>query len=742
MLRKRQAAVAWIIGLILLAAGGAPAGAAIPDQINYQGVLRDAADQPLNGDFDMVFLFWSDAPFGDLIMVDQHLIARSNPVTVTNGVFNVRLGSGRIADGAGPGTYASLADVFRDYSIVFLEVSVGGETLSPRTRILSAAYALNAENLDGMDSSSFLDTSATPQTKLGGLLVNGSGAAVGIQAAGSTFGVIGLTHSASAVGYLALDSASGSVGVQGIGGLAGGAFSNGLSNAQAYVAGGTGINPNWGIEAQGSYDPAAGTGGGGYFTDSVYGSYAKVGHENYGIQGFGASMGGYFNRPGGAGVAHAGTYGYGLVGYGSYDYGGGGGYFQDLTYGSQTLVAFGGTGIHGYGQDIGGSFNDTTSGSYGNVGYDIYKIQGPGLVSFVQNHPHDSGKVVVYGAPEGPEAATYTRGTATLANGEARIALDPTFALVTNPDVGLTVHVTPRGRSAVVYAESVTSSELIVKSDDPKSDGAVIDYLVYGLRIGFEQVAVIQPKLRESFIPSMATHRGLLAKHPELSQYTALSRFQAMRTRQGETPALNLSASQALHDAIGEFDPAIHASLMAPPTNPAAKKPENVPVAGSGAVPSGPNSAPMPEALPPRSVAPSSVEGDSAPTPRARVEPATVVPVSGQVEAGQVLVSAAEGSGLNHLGDVASDRGVVGIVAGEPGQRYSGSAPLAQMGTLVTCQVDATFAPIARGDLLATSPTVGHAMKSPDGAPGTIVGKALESFGSGTGAIKVLVMTR
>ena len=747
MLTKRQAAVAWIIGMALLAAGVAPVGAAIPSEINYQGVLRDAADQPLGGNFDMTFLFWSDAPFGDLIMIDRHLNVRGNPVPVANGLFNVRLGSGQIADGAGPGTYTSLADVFRDYSTVFLEVSVGGETLSPRTRIVASAYALNAENLDGKDSSEFLDTSATTQTKVGGLLINGIGASAGLQAQGP-IGVVGVTSSVSALGYLGLEFQSTfgfqGIGVEGLGGVAGGFFYNpAIAPAvQAYVAGGSGTIPNWGIEAYGNFDPATGTGGGGYFADSGWSGYAKVGHQNYGIQGFGNTSGGYFNRPGGAGVTNVGTFDWGINAHGSWDYGGGGGYFQDDTYGSQALVAFGGTGIYGYGQDIGGSFNDTTSGAYGNVGYDVYKIQGNGVVSFVQNHPHDAGKVVVYGAPEGPEAATYTRGTAKIVDGEARIALDPSFALVTDPDIGLTAHVTPRGRSAVVYTESVTPSELVVKSDDPKSDGALIDYLVYGLRIGFEQVAVIQPKQRESLIPSMAIQRALLAKQPELAQYTALSRFLAMRTDVGDTSTLNLSAAHALHDAIGEFDPAIHASLMKPPSNPNANKPEDAPVTTSGRVPLGPIRAPMP-ALPSRLTATTSpIEDDSAVRRSSRVALEETVRVSAQVEAGEVLVAAADGSGLSHLTDVASDRGVLGIVYGEPGQLYSGSAPLARIGTIVTIQVDATFAPIARGDLLAASPTLGRAMKSPDGAPGTIVGKALESLESGTGTIKVLVMLR
>ena len=40
------------------------------------------------------------------------------------------------------------------------------------------------------------------------------------------------------------------------------------------------------------------------------------------------------------------------------------------------------------------------------------------------------------------------------------------------------------------------------------------------------------------------------------------------------------------------------------------------------------------------------------------------------------------------------------------------------------------------------SPTEGHAMRSDDPRPGTILGKALESLEAGTGVIRVLVMLR
>jgi len=52
-----------------------------------------------------------------------------------------------------------------------------------------------------------------------------------------------------------------------------------------------------------------------------------------------------------------------------------------------------------------------------------YKVFGSGSVSFAQNHPYDRNRVVVYSAPEGDEVATYTRGTARLVNGEARVPL-------------------------------------------------------------------------------------------------------------------------------------------------------------------------------------------------------------------------------------------------------------------------------------------------------------------------------
>jgi hypothetical protein len=58
--------------------------------------------------------------------------------------------------------------------------------------------------------------------------------------------------------------------------------------------------------------------------------------------------------------------------------------------------------------------------------------------------------------------------------------------------------------------------------------------------------------------------------------------------------------------------------------------------------------------------------------------------------------------------------------------------PIALIGK-VCCKVDANFAPVEVGDLLTTSPTIGHAMKAtdPTRAYGAVVGKALEPLKEG-----------
>jgi len=160
--------------LSLVALVGPASAAAPPTLVNYQGVLRDAAGIPESGSRDMIFRFFDASSGGNEILIDGHVVNESGPVAVTNGLFDVQLGSGILLDGAGSGTYLTLGEVFRDYQNVWMQIEVGGETLSPRVRVVSAPYCLNADRIDGKDGAELLDTSAAAQTKLGNLTVSGA----------------------------------------------------------------------------------------------------------------------------------------------------------------------------------------------------------------------------------------------------------------------------------------------------------------------------------------------------------------------------------------------------------------------------------------------------------------------------------------------------------------------------------------------------------------------------------------
>jgi hypothetical protein len=82
-----------------------------------------------------------------------------------------------------------------------------------------------------------------------------------------------------------------------------------------------------------------------------------------------------------------------------------------------------------------------------------------------------------------------------------------------------------------------------------------------------------------------------------------------------------------------------------------------------------------------------------------------------------------------------------GIILGRQGSEGANSRiPLALSGR-VHCRVDAGYAPVGVGDLLTTSPTVGHAMRAEDSqrAFGATIGKALRPLGRGTGLVPILI---
>ncbi|WMJ74701.1 hypothetical protein RCC89_16225 [Cytophagaceae bacterium ABcell3] len=117
-----------------------------------------------------------------------------------------------------------------------------------------------------------------------------------------------------------------------------------------------------------------------------------------------------------------------------------------------------------------------------------------GTKNFIQDHPSDPSKQIRYTALEAGEAGTYWRGSARTENGRVEIDLPEHFGLVTSEE-GLTVNLTPRGGWAPLYVEEVSLTNLIIKLDDRFSDGDVeFDFMINGIRLGYENVEVIEDK--------------------------------------------------------------------------------------------------------------------------------------------------------------------------------------------------------------------------------------------------------
>ena len=117
------------------------------------------------------------------------------------------------------------------------------------------------------------------------------------------------------------------------------------------------------------------------------------------------------------------------------------------------------------------------------------------------------------------------------------------------------------------------------------------------------------------------------------------------------------------------------------------------------------------------------------------------------VEPGTVMVLGEEGALFPS--QRAYDKRVAGVISGagsyKPGivldkqQSDRNRQPIALVGK-VYCKVDATYGAVAVGDLLTTSPTLGHAMKADDPvkAFGAIIGKALQPLTDGQGLLPIL----
>ncbi len=132
---------------VVLVAVSALSALAVPGMINYQGKLTDSDGYPLNGTYQVQFHIYDAATGG------SELWSETQSVTVTDGIYNVQLGS---VEPLTAGVFSSDA-VYLEVVILNDDTSTW-ETLSPRQRLTSTAFsfrAADAESLEGHASSEF-----------------------------------------------------------------------------------------------------------------------------------------------------------------------------------------------------------------------------------------------------------------------------------------------------------------------------------------------------------------------------------------------------------------------------------------------------------------------------------------------------------------------------------------------------------------------------------------------------------
>ncbi len=133
-----------LLSLTTLLVAPTPAAAAVPAVLNVQGVLRDPIGDPVDGTFSLTFALYDAPSDGNELWLETQA-----DVPVGVGVFSALLG-------AAPENPLPV-QAFATAAEVWVEVQVGAELPLPRQRLVSAAYAFEAQHAVLADAAAALD---------------------------------------------------------------------------------------------------------------------------------------------------------------------------------------------------------------------------------------------------------------------------------------------------------------------------------------------------------------------------------------------------------------------------------------------------------------------------------------------------------------------------------------------------------------------------------------------------------
>ncbi|MBN1551992.1 hypothetical protein JW979_11000 [bacterium] len=142
---------------------------------------------------------------------------------------------------------------------------------------------------------------------------------------------------------------------------------------------------------------------------------------------------------------------------------------------------------------VAGADSSFVAGMYNNPGETAGVVFGD-VKNFRMDYPGNPDLEIWYSCVEGPEAASYIRGTARLTDGEAVISLPEHFQDMVNP-AALTVQLTPLSADSQGLTVTYKSKQKIVVRELQYGTGTYdFDWRISGVRQGFEDFKVIRPR--------------------------------------------------------------------------------------------------------------------------------------------------------------------------------------------------------------------------------------------------------
>ncbi len=166
--------------------------AAVPQRLNYQGKLANAAGDPLSGTYSFRFKLFAAETGGAALFSED--VTGANAVSVANGIYTVQIGS-FTAGGVPYGVFEG-QDLYLEVDVNAGATLTSAETLTPRERLNAAAWAVHALGAERLGAGVAIATFTTAGNLLAPYGVNAASGSFtsGVTAGSGTFTTSGASQ--------------------------------------------------------------------------------------------------------------------------------------------------------------------------------------------------------------------------------------------------------------------------------------------------------------------------------------------------------------------------------------------------------------------------------------------------------------------------------------------------------------------------------------------------------------------